>query len=198
MSIVNTKDPIHQDIDSSGTLMNGAESGSIASSPEHFAPGTTGLREIPLFQRLLSALISEEGNDELSDIGNNDHNFSVYGSAFEFETDVESNAFNDRSSENCELGGRGNFSGYKINSTLRSCKGSIHSTPDHHIMSMSDSSMATGFDHSYNGLHSDPAITSGIPFTDNQYANMALNERLLIEIQSIGLYPKLVVGSLFL
>ncbi|KAK9055590.1 hypothetical protein SSX86_026674 [Deinandra increscens subsp. villosa] len=186
-----TKNPVHQDIDSSGTLINRAESRSNEPSPRHFESGT-GPGEIPLCQRLLAALISEEGNDELPFSGNNDHNFNVYGSAFEFETDVGSNAFNHRSLQNYEHDGRGNFSGRKINSTLRSCKESIHSPPDHHIMSMSDSTVATGFDHSYNGLLSDPAMTSGITFSDYQYANMPLNERLLIEIQSIGLYPELV------
>ncbi|KAI3801210.1 hypothetical protein L1987_29314 [Smallanthus sonchifolius] len=194
-SNINTKNPVHQDIDSSVTLINGAESISIEPSPGHFASGTMGPGEIPLCQRLLSALISEEGNDELPFSGNDDHSFNAYGSAFEFETDVESNAFNQRSLQNYELGGRGNFSSHKMNSTLRSCKECIHSPPDHHTMPMSDSGVATGFDHSYNGLLSDPAMTNGITFSDYQYANMPLNQRLLIEIQSIGLYPELLPDS---
>ncbi|KAL8191826.1 hypothetical protein R6Q57_028557 [Mikania cordata] len=185
---INATNSVHQGIYSSGS--NGADSRSTESSPGHFASGTTGPGEIPLCQRILAALISEEGNDEFS--GNNDHNLNIYGSAFEFDTDVESNAFSHRSLQNYEHGGHGNFSGHKINSTLISCKDSVHSPSDDRLMSMSDLTSATGFDHSYNGLLSDPSVISGITFSDNQYANMPLNERLLLEIQSIGLYPQLV------
>lgn len=134
--------------------------------------------EIPLCQRLLAALISEEGNDELND----DHKYDVYGSGFEFVTDVESNAFNHQSLQNYELGGYNTSNGHRINSTLRPCKESVHSPSDN-------------FDHSYNGLTSDPATTPGTTFSEYQYGNMPINERLLAEIQSIGIYPELVVGA---
>ncbi|KAI3694420.1 hypothetical protein L1987_77385 [Smallanthus sonchifolius] len=194
-SNINTIDPVQQDNDGSGTLSNGTENRSIEPSPEHFATGTVGLEEIPLCQRLLAALISEEGNDEFPFNGNNDHKFNVYGPSFEFETDVESNSVNPRSLQNYELGPRGTFSGRTINPALRSCNESIYSPPDHHIMSLSDSTIATGFDNSYSGLLSDPAMTSAITFSDYQYSNMSINERLLVEIQSIGLYPELVPDS---
>ncbi|KAK9049893.1 hypothetical protein SSX86_031138 [Deinandra increscens subsp. villosa] len=199
-SNINTINPVHQDNYSSGKLPNGTENRRIEPSPEHFSTGTAGPGEISLCQRLLSALISEEGNDELPFNGNNDHKFNVYGSSFEFETDVESTAVNSRSFQNYDLGGRGTFSGHMINSTPRSYNKSIHSPsdgPDHHIMFMSDSTIATSFDHSYNGLLSDPAMTSDTTFSDYKYGNMALNERLLAEIQSIGIYPELVVGAFF-
>lgn len=121
--------------------------------------------QIPLCQRLLAALISEEGNID-------EHNYHVYGSGsgFEFETDMESNH-------------RSTFSGHghRINN---------------HVMSIPDS----GFDTSYNGLLSDLAMTPGSATTlsEYQYSNMSVNERLLIEIQSIGIYPELVVSSLSL
>ncbi|KAL7590691.1 hypothetical protein Lser_V15G38842 [Lactuca serriola] len=140
-------------IDSGGALSNGTES----RSPEHFA--SPGEMQIPLCQRLLAALISEEGNID-------EHNYHVYGSGsgFEFETDMESNH-------------RSTFSGHghRINN---------------HVMSIPDS----GFDTSYNGLLSDLAMTPGSATTlsEYQYSNMSVNERLLIEIQSIGIYPELV------
>ncbi|KAF5802491.1 hypothetical protein HanXRQr2_Chr06g0260111 [Helianthus annuus] len=171
-SNINTINPVHQDNYSSGTLPNGTENRSIEP--------TVGPEGIPLCQRLLSALIFEEGNDGLPFSGNTDNKFNVYRSSFEFETDVEPNAVNHQSLQRCELGGRGTFGGHTITSTLRSCN-----------ESMSDSTIATGFDHSYNGLLSDPAMTSAVTFSDYQYGNMPLNERLLVEIQSIGLYPEL-------
>lgn len=186
--------PVHQDNDSC-TLPNGTENRSIEARPENFETGP--VRGISLCQRLLSALISEEGNDELSFSGNNDQKFNLYGPSFDFETDVEINSVTPRSLENYELGGRNSFSGRMINSTLRSCNESFYSPPDHHNISLPDSTIATSFDHSYNGLHSDPAMTSNITFSDYQYGNMRINEKLLVEIQSIGLYPKLVVGAHF-
>ncbi|KAD5317420.1 hypothetical protein R6Q59_032759 [Mikania micrantha] len=185
---INTTNPVHQDNDTSGTLPNGTENRSI----EHFATETVGPGEIPLCQRLLAALISEEGNNELPFNGNNKHKFNVYGSAFEFETEEESTAVNPRSLQNYELDGRGTFNDRMINSTLRSCNESIHSPSDHRIMPMSDSTIAASFDHSYNGLLSGPTMISDIALSDYQYDSMPINERLLAEIQSIGLYPQLV------
>ncbi|XP_076918789.1 uncharacterized protein LOC143579335 isoform X2 [Bidens hawaiensis] len=126
---------------------------------------TASLEGIPLCQRLLAALISEEGNEELLFSGNNDHCINVYGSSFEFETHVESSAVNPQSLHNYELGGRGNLP--------RSFSESIQSPPDRHIVPMSE-------------------LTA---FTDYQYNSMSINERLLVEIQSIGLYPELVPDS---
>ncbi|KVI12220.1 hypothetical protein Ccrd_009354 [Cynara cardunculus var. scolymus] len=191
-STITTNNPVHLRLDSSGTLPNGTDSRSIEPSPERFAPETASPGEIPLCQRLLAALISEEGNDELPLSGSDAHKFNVYGSGFEFETDVESNAFNHRSLKNFELGGHGTFGGHRINSALRSCNEPMHSPSNNHIMSVPDSTISTGFDHSYNGLLSDPAMMSGITISEYQYGNMSINERLLIEIQSIGLYPELV------
>ncbi|XP_076906813.1 uncharacterized protein LOC143563060 isoform X1 [Bidens hawaiensis] len=165
-SIMKTLNPGQQDNDSSGTLPNGIENRSIEPSLKNFATGTASLEGIPLCQRLLAALISEEeGNEELLFSGNNDHSINVYGSSFEFETHVESSAVNPQSLHNYELGGRGTL--------LRSFSESIQSPPDRHIMPMSE-------------------LTA---FTDYQYNSMSINERLLVEIQSIGLYPELVPDS---
>ncbi|KAK9075749.1 hypothetical protein SSX86_004078 [Deinandra increscens subsp. villosa] len=124
----------------------------------------TSLRGISLCQRLLAALISEEdNNDEL--------NYNVYGPAFELETDVV----------------RGSFSSsYRIDSTLRSCNEVAHSQSDNLVMSVVDSSIATGFDHCYSGLLSESEI---IHCSQYQYGNMSMDEKLLMEIHSLGLYP---------
>ncbi|KAJ9548103.1 hypothetical protein OSB04_020646 [Centaurea solstitialis] len=195
-STVITKNPA---LNSSGTLPNGTDSRSIEPSPEHFAPGTASPGEIPLCQRLLAALISEDGNDEVPFSGSDAHKFDVYGSPFEFETDVESNsAFNHQSLKNFELGGHGSFGGHRINSALRSCNESVHIPSNNHVMSIPDSTIVTGFDHSYNGLLSDSPTVSGVSVSEYQYGNMSINERLLIEIQSIGLYPELVLSNILL
>ncbi|XP_022030611.1 uncharacterized protein LOC110931531 [Helianthus annuus] len=88
-SNINTINSVHQDNYSSGTLPNGTENRSIEP--------TVGAEGIPLSQRLLSAIIFEEGNDGLPFSGNNENKFNVYRSSFEFETDVEPNAVNHQS-----------------------------------------------------------------------------------------------------
>nr|XP_043620428.1 uncharacterized protein LOC122592297 isoform X2 [Erigeron canadensis] len=189
-SVVNKTNPVNLDDDSFGTLPNGTESKIIEPSSESFAPGTTRPGEIPLCQRLLAALISEE-DKELPFGGSDDHRFNIYGSAFEFEADVE-DAFNNQSLQNYDIAGRGTYTGHRINSTLRSCKEAVHSPSSNHITPMPDLTIATGFDKSFNGLLTDPAMTSGITCSEYEYGNMPLNDRLLSEIQSIGLYPELM------
>ncbi|GJV55341.1 hypothetical protein Tco_1456346 [Tanacetum coccineum] len=122
-------------------------------SPEYLTSGSSP-RGTSLCQRLLTALISEEDN-------NDDLKFSVYGSSFEPETNVESDAVNRSSLQNFELDGSYS-SGYRIESTLRSCNELVRSQPESHVM-----------DH-------------------YQYSNMSMDERILLEIHSLGLYPSRV------
>ncbi|KAL8223285.1 hypothetical protein R6Q57_020684 [Mikania cordata] len=115
---------------------------------------------ISLCNRLLAALISEEdNNDEL--------NYNVY----ESEANIIGGSFS---------------SSYRIDSTLRLCNEVAYSQSDNHVMSMVDSAIVTGFDHCYNGLLSDSEMTHSSQY---QYSNMSIDERLLMEIHSLGLYP---------
>ncbi|XP_071696844.1 uncharacterized protein [Rutidosis leptorrhynchoides] len=178
-SNVNTINPVYLDVDSSSTFPNGIESKSNEPSPE-FAPGTASPVEVPLCQRLLAALISEEESEGPFFSANDDQKYNAFGSAYEFETDIESSVFNHRPFQN---------------STLRSCNESVHiQSKSYNNMMIRDSSIGIGLDHSYNGVLSDPAISS-MTLSEYQYGNMPLNERLLVEIQSVGLYPQLVPDS---
>lgn len=186
---------IAKPIDSCDTHPNGSmfveppQSGTGSSSEcsEHLTSGTFP-GGISLCQRLLAALISEEDNNEYTWCGNDDLKYDVYGPAFELEPDAESNAINLRSLQNFELGG--SFSGsHMVDSTLRSRNELGQSQSDNHVPSMADSAIATGFDHYYNGQLSDPAMMTSMTCPHYQYANMSMNERLLIEIHSLGLYP---------
>ncbi|XP_071721469.1 uncharacterized protein [Rutidosis leptorrhynchoides] len=184
-SNVNMIYQVNLDVDSSSILSNGTESKSIESSLERFASGTASHVEVPLYQRLLAALIPEEEE-------NQEHKFNTYGSEFDFETDLESNFFNHhRSLQNYELGDHGSFSGQRINPALRSCNESVHTQSKSQNTLIRDLTLVTDLDHSYNGLLSDPSMT----FSEYQYGNMSINERLLFEIQSIGLYPELLPDS---
>ncbi|KAL4571828.1 hypothetical protein LXL04_018593 [Taraxacum kok-saghyz] len=129
------------DTDMSYLKQQGSIQAAVIDTESSECIGSPGETQIPLCQRLLAALITEEGNND--DIDDNYNN--VYG----FESDMESN-----------------HQSHRINN---------------HIMSVQDS----GFDHSYNGM----GMTPG---SEYEYGNLSVHERVLIEIQSIGLYPELV------
>ncbi|XP_024979408.1 uncharacterized protein LOC112516548 isoform X2 [Cynara cardunculus var. scolymus] len=190
-SIVTTTNPVSLDVDSSNTFSNGpkvvepAKNGTnrnLEVNPELLLPETSNPGGTPLCQRLLAALITEEDDDPTCS-GNDDLKFNVYGSTFELGTDAESEVFSQPSLQNLELNGHDAFGVYGKISSPRSYN---------HRMSMPVSEIAKGLDHSYSGLLSDPEMTSGTTCSEYHYGNMSMNEKLLLEIQSIGLYPELV------
>nr|GEW35598.1 hypothetical protein [Tanacetum cinerariifolium] len=105
-------------------------------------------RDILLCLRILSALISEEGEDNEND----DIESNGYGSTFEDETSLKSNGF-------MEFSGVGPFYSYGKNSTR--------------------------------GFHNEPVCSV------LDYQTMSMDNKLLMEIQSIRLCPELMVGALF-
>ncbi|KAJ9551270.1 hypothetical protein OSB04_015315 [Centaurea solstitialis] len=182
-STINIAKPIDGcDTQPNGNMLVESGTGSSSECSEHLISGTFS-GGISLCQRLLTALISEDNNNEYTWCGNDDMKYDVYG--FEAEPDIESSAINLRSLQNYELGGSFSSS-QRVDSTLRSCNEVGHSQSDNHVMSMADSAVATGFDHYYNGQLTDPAIITSPHY---QYADMSMDERLLIEIHSLGLSP---------
>nr|XP_043628876.1 uncharacterized protein LOC122600252 isoform X2 [Erigeron canadensis] len=137
------------------------------------------ISESSLCQRLLAALISEDDGNEYTWCANDDLHYNVYGSVSERETDIESNGIKWHLIENFETG-RSFSRSYSIDSTLRSCNEVVHSRSNNNIMSMSNPEIATS------GLLSDPAMITSCQYG---YANVSINERLLLEIHSLGLYP---------
>ncbi|KAA8523279.1 hypothetical protein F0562_009702 [Nyssa sinensis] len=199
-STASTPTPVPLDVDGFSTVPNGFglieperntnETKNVELIPEHLVAGTKNPNEIPLCQRLIAALISEEGNEELCCSGNEDLKFDVYGSDFELETELESSTLNYRSSRNFQLAGRAAFSGYRITASGRSLNELEHNLVDNEIVAIPEAGIITNFNHSQNGLLSDQAMVPGIACSEFQYDTMSINERLLLEIQSIGLYPE--------
>ncbi|GJS58534.1 hypothetical protein Tco_0653318 [Tanacetum coccineum] len=124
------------------------QQGSMHSVVPTTKPDVDSSGDIPLCQRLLSALMTEEGDDNEND----DTESNGYGSTFENETDIKSNGF-------MEFSGVGPFYGYGKKSARR-----FHKEP---VCSVSD------------------------------YQTMSMDNKLLLELQSIGLCPELMVGALF-
>ncbi|XP_028074315.1 uncharacterized protein LOC114276688 isoform X2 [Camellia sinensis] len=190
-----TPTPVPLDVDSFSMVPNGFgliepdrdtnEPTNIELIPDHVVPATS--KEIPLCQRLVAALISEEGNEELFYSGSEDLDFDVYGSGFELDT-LESNTLNHRLLGNFQLAGRAGFNGYRVTADERPFNELEHSVLDTDIMAIPENGIVSNFEYSQNGLLSDQAMAPDIACSEFQYGNMSLDERVLLEMQSVGLY----------
>lgn len=153
------------------------EARSMEFSPEHVASGVEKPNEVSLYQRLIAALIPEEEEDL---------KYDVHESPFEIEKDMGSDTFCSHMSPSCDPSGCPTSNGYDVKLNERLFYGL-----EHNIMPIP----GTGFsscDHLKNGLHTDQSISSTI-CSDDQHQNMSINERLIMEVHSIGIYPDLVV-----
>ncbi|XP_061995549.1 uncharacterized protein LOC133713510 isoform X2 [Rosa rugosa] len=148
---------------------------------EQLMPGTGDHSEIPLCQRLIAALISEEDSSS----GNEDPVFDAYGVESDLDAEVESNGLNYQSQVNFQFAGNSASNGYRITGRPEhdELEGGIH---------IPNRTISSNFGHSQNGLLPDQAFFSGFACSEFQYGNMHINEKLLLEIQSIGIYPELL------
>ncbi|CAA0821409.1 Unknown protein [Striga hermonthica] len=184
----------HHDAGSSTLLPNGCRSNvfgreetegrSVELSAEHSALGAKSPNEIPLYQRLIAALIPEEGNE--APFGKDNLRYDVYGSRSEMEKDIESDTLCSQIS--LIPSGYPMPNSYDVNANGRSfyeLECSTVSTPDTGIPS---------YDHVQTRLHTEQSMTGTI-CSDHQYFNLPINERLLLEVHNIGIYPDLVSGD---
>ncbi|GER34365.1 hypothetical protein STAS_10566 [Striga asiatica] len=165
---------------SNGFAQEETEARSVELSPEHLALEAKSPNEISLYQRLIAALIPEEGNEVPGD--KDTLRYDVYESRFEMEKDIESDTLCSQIS--LSPSGYPMSNGYDENSNGRSLYELEHSTV---------STPETGIQ-SYDHLHTDQSIPVPI-CSDYQYYNLPINERLLLEIHNIGIYPDLVSGD---
>lgn len=149
------------------------EARSVELSPEHVAPGVEKPNEVSLYQRLIAALIPEEEEDL---------KYDVHESPFDIEKDMGSDTFCSHMSPSCDPSGCPTSNGYDVK-----LKGRLFYELEHNIMSIP----GTGFS-SCDG-RTDQSMSSTI-CSDDQYQNMSIDERLIMEVHSIGIYPDLVSG----
>lgn len=159
---------------------------SIELLAEQLVPHTGDHSLIPLCQRLIAALISEEDCKSV----NEDLKYNEYGSEFELDGELESNNMNDQSFVSFQFVGPTDFNGFRITGKAE------HDEPESNIVGILNTGMNSTFGHSPNGLHSDISLMSSMACSEFLYDNMRLNEKLLLEVQSIGIFPEPVVSSL--
>lgn len=154
---------------------------------EQVVSGTGDAYVIPLCQRLIAALISEEDCGS----GSEDLKVDAYGPEFDLDGELESNSLDHQSLVSFQDAGHAAFNGYRMTGKPE------NDEPETDMMSIPSKSMNSNFGHSMNCLLSDQALMPNRTCSEFQYGNMQLNEKLLLEIQSIGLYPEPVVGLIF-
>lgn len=196
---MDTLEPVPRDAGSCTLVPNGCgsnefgreetEARSMELSSEHTASGAKTPNDISMYQRLLAALIPEEGSEELFSSGKEDLRCDMYGSLFDMEKDRVPDTFCSQISSSRDSSGYPASNGYTVNSNGRSIcelEQNIVSFPDKGIPS---------YDHLQIGLVADQWIPATV-CSDYQYRNMSINERLLLEVHSLGVYPDLVVSTI--
>ncbi|XP_050270171.1 uncharacterized protein LOC126714184 isoform X1 [Quercus robur] len=187
--LVPTSTPVHSNVNGCSTVPNGfgfieheremepaTEARSIELLAEQLVPGIGDHSVIPLYQRLIAALISEEDCSN----GIEDLKFSAY----EMDGDLESNSLNHQSLINFQFAGPTAFNGYRITGKME------HDEPESDMVGFLNTGMNSNFGHSPNGLHSDQTLMPSMGCSEYLYDNMHINEKLLLEIQSIGIFPE--------
>jgi hypothetical protein len=155
------------------------EARSIELLAEQLVTGTGDHSVIPLCQRLIAALISEEDCSN----GNEDLKYNAYGTEFELDGEFESNSLNHQSLIGFQFAGPTAFNGYRITGKME------HDEPESDIVGILNSGMNSNFGHSPNGIHSDQPMMPSMAWSESQYDNMHINEKFLLEIRSIGIFP---------
>ncbi|KAK7328983.1 hypothetical protein VNO77_23125 [Canavalia gladiata] len=176
-----TPTPVPSNIDDSEAVVNGF---GLTSHEKDFGPsaqrgaGTVADQlqltkgdpnGIPLCQRLISALISEECSSESDDI-----KFDIYDTEFETDGELDLSSLDPHSRSNSHLACHSAYNGYWIT------RKSGHDETESDMVDIP----STGLDSSQNM----PTLIC----SDLQYHTLDMNEKLLLELQSIGVAPESV------
>lgn len=151
-------------------------------------PLVLGGRDIPLCQRLLAAIISEEDCAH----GNRGLEFDAYGAGVELEGELGSNCVNLNHVDNFQFSGHSPFNGYKGTGKPEQDETEID------ILDIPNVGTDSNFRHTINGVLPDQALSPRMPCSELQYDNMRIDEKLHLELQSLGIFPEpMVCWSLF-
>ncbi|KAJ4952124.1 hypothetical protein NE237_028956 [Protea cynaroides] len=146
---------------------------------------------IPLCERLIAALISEEEYDGFCSRGDEDLNFNIYGTSSELDEEFKSNSLSQTELGNLQTVARATSNGYRIRATRRYLDQMEHGDMrDVDVLADTTSGIISNFRHSLNGLQPDQAVMPVKACSELQYQKMTMNERLLLELQSIGIFPE--------
>ncbi|XVF88811.1 hypothetical protein PTKIN_Ptkin19aG0081500 [Pterospermum kingtungense] len=128
---------------------------------------------IPLYQRFLAALIPEEDSDS----GNEDLPFDAYRTGFEMDGELGSNGLSHI--VNFQSTGHASLNGYRMTGKPE------HDDPE--IDTLGNTGINSNFSQALNGTCPDQPMP-GMVCSEFQYESMKINEKLLLEAESIGIF----------
>lgn len=132
-----------------------------------------GNPEVPLCQRLVTALISEE---EIEELCSRDDGLKFNINDTEYELDkLGPNHLNRQSSGNFQVVG---LNGYKLAANGKSVND---------LNVISEKGLMSNYEFFQNGLVSHQTLEPDIDTSESQYSMLSLDERLILELKSIGL-----------
>ncbi|KAG4932329.1 hypothetical protein JHK87_046331 [Glycine soja] len=133
---------------------------------------------IPLCQRLIAALISEE---ECS--GGTEHfKFDAYDTEFEPDGEPELNGLDHHSGTNFQFPCHSAYNGFRIMDKPE------HDETERDIFGIPPTGLNSSFGKSVNGFLRDKAMSS-FTCSELQYDSLDINDKLLLELKSIGISP---------
>lgn len=79
------------------------------------------------------------------------------------------------------------MNGYRVTANERP-----HNELDHSfltdVIAIPGKELISDFEYLQNGLHSDPEMSPDIPCSVTQYGNLSIDERIILEMRSVGIY----------
>ncbi|CAJ2649915.1 unnamed protein product [Trifolium pratense] len=132
---------------------------------------------VPLCQRLIAALISEEDRSG----GNEDFKFDAYDTESEPDGELELSDLDCRSLTNFQFARHSAYNGYGVIGMP------AHDETESDMIDIPNFGLNPSFGNSVNGFLHDKALMSGLACSELQYNSMGINDKLLLELQSIGL-----------
>ncbi|XVE70645.1 hypothetical protein DITRI_Ditri10aG0087900 [Diplodiscus trichospermus] len=176
--------PVPSITDGCSTISNGWESleqerdGTIAAATDEVLSQQLVLdardsNMIPLYQRFIAALIPEEDSDS----GNEGLTFDEYGAGIEMDGELGSNGLSNIL--NFQSTGHASSNGLRISGR------SEHDDPEMDLLG--STVINSNFCHSLDGIFPDQPMPDMI-CSEFQYESMKINEKLVLEAQSIGIF----------
>ncbi|CAN4101430.1 unnamed protein product [Withania somnifera] len=162
-----------------------SETWSFDLTSEHVVSGKSKPKGISLYQRMMATLVPEE----LYCNGKEDLNSNVYRSGIEMEMDSESNASCAQMLNSRDVSQYCASNGFKINSNGCSID-KLDDIKADNVTSVLEGDFSS-YNQSQNGLLSEHQTVPGFVCSEYQYDEMSIDERLLLEIHYIGIYPDL-------
>ncbi|XP_028753555.1 uncharacterized protein LOC114713134 isoform X2 [Neltuma alba] len=148
--------------------------------PEQLQLAKVDHNVIPLCQRVMAALISEEDFGS----GSEDFSFDAYESEYEPDGELELSSLDHHSRADAHFSCHSAYNGHRKTGKPEYDETECNMAP------IPTSGLNASFGNSTNGSLQDKALLPSLTCSELQYDNLDMNERLLLELQSIGVFPE--------